>query len=287
MKKVMKVLFVLNLLCLVIFLCSCEQKTASNGSAKETSTLNADALVHEASKNNSPMEYEIGNIIFEVPGYYNQKVTGAEYCGLPLDAYYGRDKSSDFIGFSSFDGTNTKLIKSNKANIIKSLESVMDVVTKTEDTMVGNNYVIKIMGLNDEATLVWEILVNDSANKGTYVIFATRESEKSYFYNDFIKMIDNAVFKVDDLELVGGIKGTTTRSDGYGFSSYISGVIKNNTDKKYSYVQITFALFDKDGNKVGTALANVNSLDAGETWKFEAIALKDFSTYKLDEITGW
>ena len=100
-------------------------------------------------------------------------------------------------------------------------------------------------------------------------------------------MIDNATFKVDDLELVGGINGTTAKSDEYGVYTYISGIVKNNTNKKYSYIQITFALFDKDGNKVGTAMANENNIGAGETWKFKAIALEDFSTYKLDEITGW
>lgn len=90
----------------------------------------------------------------------------------------------------------------------------------------------------------------------------------------------------EDLELVGGIKGTTVRYDGY-FAHYISGIVKNNTTKKYSYVQITFNLYDKDGNKVGTALANENDLGAGETWKFEAIGFDDFATYKLNEIIGW
>jgi hypothetical protein len=157
---------------------------------------------------------------------------------------------------------------------------------KTEESMLNNNYILKIFS-SDDKTFVWAILVNDSANKGVIVMFSTNESEQSHYYNDFNKMIDNAIFKVDDLELVGGTKGTSTKSDGYGFSTYILGIVKNNTQKKYSYVQITFALFDKDGNKVGTAMANMNGFGPGETWKFEALALKDFSTYKLDEITAW
>lgn len=58
-------------------------------------------------------------------------------------------------------------------------------------------------------------------------------------------------------------------SDGYNY--YVEGVLKNNTDKDKSYVQIQFPAKDKDGNKIGDALDNVNNLNAGETWKFKAI----------------
>ena len=282
-----KCIFVFNLLLLGIFLFACEKKAMFNSNPKETSTLNNDVLVKEngdKQKINSSRKEEIANIVFEVPQYYSQEETGVEYYGFALDAFFYEKVMSNSIGFSSIDSTNTESVKSNKEDLIKTFGKIMDVVIKTEDSMVDNNYVLRIMGSKGESTLAVVVLVNDSANKGVFVFFANKESEK---YSDFSKMIDNAIFKVDDLELVGGIYGTTKKSDGYGFSTYISGVVKNNTSKKYSYVQITFALFDKDGNKVGTALANVNSLDAGETWKFEAIALKDFSTYKLDEITGW
>ena len=54
-----------------------------------------------------------------------------------------------------------------------------------------------------------------------------------------------------------------------------TGILKNNSGKDLSYVQITFAVKDADGNKLGDALANVNNLKAGDTWKFEAMS---FST---------
>ena len=41
----------------------------------------------------------------------------------------------------------------------------------------------------------------------------------------------------------------------------ISGILKNNTDKTYSYAQICFNVYDKDGNQLGTAIANVNNLE--------------------------
>ena len=54
-----------------------------------------------------------------------------------------------------------------------------------------------------------------------------------------------------------------------------TGILKNNSGKDLSYVQITFAVKDSDGNKLGDAIANVNNLKDGDTWKFEAIS---FST---------
>lgn len=72
------------------------------------------------------------------------------------------------------------------------------------------------------------------------------------------------------------------------FSSTIVGKIKNNTDSKKGYVQVQFNLYDKEGSQVGTAMANVNNLEAGGTWKFEAMILeKNVASYKLSEITGF
>lgn len=105
--------------------------------------------------------------------------------------------------------------------------------------------------------------------------------------------------------LVGDTSNTTTTSsqpqqekfslvsdkkttDGIG-TTYIQGEIKNNTDKSYSYVQVTFNLYDSKGAQLGTAMDNINNLDANATWKYKAIGLvsEKVATYKLVEITGW
>ena len=72
-------------------------------------------------------------------------------------------------------------------------------------------------------------------------------------------------------------------------STYIQGEIKNNTDREYSYVQVTFNLYDKDGSQLGTAVDNINNLEPNATWKYKAIGLvtEKVSSYKLVEITGW
>ena len=77
-------------------------------------------------------------------------------------------------------------------------------------------------------------------------------------------------------------------SDGYSY--YVEGTVKNLKDKDFSYVQIEFVCYDKDGNNIGTALDNTNNLLSNETWKYKAIGL--FSDAKADhcdfhEITSW
>lgn len=73
-----------------------------------------------------------------------------------------------------------------------------------------------------------------------------------------------------------------------GFAFYVTGTIKNNTDKQYTYVQVTFNLYDADGAQIGTALANINNLESNGTWKFKAIGPTEKpASYKLADITGW
>lgn len=72
-------------------------------------------------------------------------------------------------------------------------------------------------------------------------------------------------------------------------TTYIEGEIKNNTDKTYSYVQVTFNLYDENGAQLGTAIDNINNLEPNGTWKYKAMGLvtEKVSTYKFVEITGW
>lgn len=101
----------------------------------------------------------------------------------------------------------------------------------------------------------------------------------------------NTVEKKEKLEIVNGVEGITVEQDA--FSLYFSGIIQNNTNKTYSYVQIEISLYDADGALLGTALDNVNNLEANGKWKFKAMSfltsdqLADVATWKVTEITGW
>lgn len=73
------------------------------------------------------------------------------------------------------------------------------------------------------------------------------------------------------------------------FSLYLTGVVKNNTDREKAYAQITFNLFDAEGNQIGTAMDNINNLAPGGTWKFKAMALTsdDVASYEFAGIDAW
>lgn len=70
-----------------------------------------------------------------------------------------------------------------------------------------------------------------------------------------------------------------------------TGILKNNSGNDVNYLQIEFAVKDKDGNKLGTAIANINNLKAGDTWKFEAMSFSTDEGQIIDlddyEVTGF
>ena len=77
-------------------------------------------------------------------------------------------------------------------------------------------------------------------------------------------------------------------NEGYGFYS-INGIIKNNTDRDKGFIDITFILYDKDGNNIGSAYASGESLKAGGNWKFSAscfseVDSEEIADFELDSV---
>lgn len=71
------------------------------------------------------------------------------------------------------------------------------------------------------------------------------------------------------------------------YSTNIVGVVKNNTSKQYTYVQVEINLYDDSGAQVGSTLANANNLEPNGTWKFKAITLEEFGNYKIKDVSGF
>ena len=55
----------------------------------------------------------------------------------------------------------------------------------------------------------------------------------------------------------------------YGYGE-IEGRALNNTGKDLSYMAVTFGIYNENGVKLNTCLANVSGLAYGETWQFSA-----------------
>ncbi len=107
---------------------------------------------------------------------------------------------------------------------------------------------------------------------------STRRSVSHNIYN-------YSFMKDGQFEIIGEF---TSEKDAFG-SVYIEGVIRNNSGKKYTNAQIIFNLYDSDGNQIGIAIANINTFNEYENWKFRAIGTGingDVATYKLSEVSG-
>lgn len=77
--------------------------------------------------------------------------------------------------------------------------------------------------------------------------------------------------------------------DSYGAT--ITGTVTNVSGKDKSYVQISYTLYDKEGNLLGNAYANASDLKAGSSWKYEAYAAvsdpKAIATFERGDMTSW
>lgn len=103
---------------------------------------------------------------------------------------------------------------------------------------------------------------------------------------------DNATGKTttdEKISLLDGHKGHA-ESD---YSYQITGKLKNNTDRDYSYVQVEFYVYDSNGNMLDTCIGNNSGLEANSTWNFTARCFfgngdtNKVASYKLKEITQW
>ncbi len=65
----------------------------------------------------------------------------------------------------------------------------------------------------------------------------------------------------------------------------VVGTAKNTGSSRISYGQINVKFYDTNGNLIGNGLANINDLDAGETWSFKATYLgtdgEKVASYKI------
>jgi hypothetical protein len=65
----------------------------------------------------------------------------------------------------------------------------------------------------------------------------------------------------------------STESDEY--VGYVKGVVKNTCDRNFGYVQVEINFYHADGSLANSGLANVNNLDAGNSWSFKTIVPPD------------
>ena len=76
-------------------------------------------------------------------------------------------------------------------------------------------------------------------------------------------------------------------ADEYGGMDVV-GVVENNTSEDLAFVTISFAVYDADGFKLGTTEDIIESLGAGEKWKFKAMVYQEGAAeVKVDSLEGF
>lgn len=101
-----------------------------------------------------------------------------------------------------------------------------------------------------------------------------------------LKAEKEAARKAEEELDVGGL--VIMRKTLKGSTTGVTGIVINRRQRKLSYAQITFNLYDDSGAQVGSALANINGLEPGGQWKFSASSFgTEYTTYKFSELTGF
>lgn len=82
--------------------------------------------------------------------------------------------------------------------------------------------------------------------------------------------------------------GVTAETDSIGIL-YIRGTAINKSDQDYSYVQLSWGIYDSSGAKVGDGLANISGLKSEQSWRFKAIAagVENPDSYDISNIAAY
>lgn len=129
------------------------------------------------------------------------------------------------------------------------------------------------VGCEDKAEEVIKEAVNETKQEETTSNSAEKNNEKTSKANSDYEVTDVAI-----------------ETDEFGIS-YVTGILKNNTDEPKSYIQILFPVKDSQGNKIGDAMDNVNNIEPNGTWKFKATSFEREEGIQIDtgnyEVTGF
>lgn len=71
-------------------------------------------------------------------------------------------------------------------------------------------------------------------------------------------------------ELVEQVQMTSLYNQSLGYTVNIKGKLKNTSGKEFSYVSVTFAIYDENGGQIAIATDSMTYVQAGSIWSFNA-----------------
>lgn len=75
------------------------------------------------------------------------------------------------------------------------------------------------------------------------------------------------------------------QEDGHG-SNELVGVVANNSERLYHYVEVQFNAYDNEGYQVDSVVASVNNLEPRGRWRFQTPVSRRGSSVKLIRVIG-
>lgn len=105
------------------------------------------------------------------------------------------------------------------------------------------------------------------------------ESPKKFEIKDNIVEISKGKMTITDMESFYNEEDNTY---------YVTGYLKNKTDKTYTGLSIEIRLYDKEGNILGEETSYLETLKENKTWRFKisysGIDSKEVDSYEITEI---
>jgi len=65
---------------------------------------------------------------------------------------------------------------------------------------------------------------------------------------------------------------------------YIEGILRNNTNDDYEYINLTFYVYDNENNILGEAICSLPILQSNASWKFKA---EYYETNRASEVASY
>ena len=91
-------------------------------------------------------------------------------------------------------------------------------------------------------------------------------------------LIEEAVNNPEEaLEIVGEPTITCVYNEEYKqYDVTVDGIVKNNSEDKWEWVNITVMLYDAEDNALGSAYGYIDYIEANGTWRFRATAMTSY-----------
>lgn len=144
----------------------------------------------------------------------------------------------------------------------------------------------------EEQPVIVNLSVSDGENKVELVEYSDQKMADCWTaYNEHAETApeaeSTAALGKSETQLLPNLEIIDSDSKVDGYLRYVTGHIRNNTNRTYSYVQVSVNLYNGE-TLIGSTLDNVNNLGPGQVWEFNALIYDDSANkYQIVDVSGF